>query len=126
MLGRKVGIIGSGFVGATAAYTLTLIGSCHEVILYDIVPDVAKGKAIDIAQSANYSPTGTIVRSASTPSEMSDCDIIVITAGVPRRSEMTRADLLMINAKIIKSVVADVVKYSPNALIFAFPILLMS
>jgi malate dehydrogenase len=117
MLGRKVGIIGSGFVGATAAYTLTLIGSCHEVILYDIVPDVARGKAIDIAQSANYSPTGTIVRSASTPSEMSDCDIIVITAGVPRRSEMTRADLLMINAKIIKSVVADVVKYSPNALI---------
>jgi malate dehydrogenase len=117
MLGRKVGIIGSGFVGATAAYTLTLIGSCHEVILYDIVPDVARGKAIDIAQSVNYSPTGTIVRSASTPSEMSNCDIIVITAGVPRRSEMTRADLLMINAKIIKSVVADVVKYSPNALI---------
>ncbi len=117
MIGRKVGIVGSGFVGATAAYSLTLLGTCHEVIMYDIFPDIAKGKAIDIGQSTTYSPQGTVVTHAMTLGEMSNCDIVVITAGVPRKSDMTREDLLMINAKIIKSVVGDIVKYSPNAII---------
>ncbi len=117
MVGRKVGIVGSGFVGATAAYSLSLLGTCHEVILYDIVPEVAKGKAIDIGQSTCYSRHGTIVRAAQEPSDMRDCDVVVITAGVPRRSEMTRADLLMINAKIMKQVVNDIKENSPNAII---------
>ena len=117
MVGRKVGIIGAGFVGATAAYSLAMLGTCHEVILYDIAPGVAAGKAIDIGQSTNYSPKGTIVTAAEDPSDMRDCDVIVITAGVPRKSDMTRADLLMINAKIIKDVVENIKKYSPNAII---------
>ena len=117
MVGRKVGIVGAGFVGATAAYSLTMTGTCHEVILYDINADVAKGKAIDIGQSTSYSPQGTIVTAAETAADLKDCDIVVITAGVPRRSEMTRADLLMINAKIMKDVVGNIVKYSPNAII---------
>lgn len=117
MVGRKVGIVGAGFVGATAAYSLTMTGTCHEVILYDINSDVAKGKAIDIGQSTSYSPQGTIVTAAQTAADLKDCDIVVITAGVPRRSEMTRADLLMINAKIMKDVVGNIVKYSPNAII---------
>lgn len=117
MVGRKVGIIGSGFVGATAAYSLTLLGTCREVILYDLFPDVAKGKAIDIGQSTNYSPRGTIVTAAETSADLKDCDIVVITAGVPRRSEMTREDLLLINAKIVKEVVLNIMQYSPNAII---------
>ena len=117
MVGRKVGIVGAGFVGATAAYSLTMTGTCHEVVLYDINADVAKGKAIDIGQSTSYSPQGTIVTAAETAADLKDCDIVVITAGVPRRSEMTRADLLMINAKIMKDVVGNIVKYSPNAII---------
>ena len=117
MVGRKVGIVGSGFVGVTAAYSLSLLGTCHEVVLYDIVPEVAIGKSIDIGQSTNYSPKGTIVTAAEKPSDMKDCDIVVITAGVPRRSEMTRADLLMINAKIMKEVVNDIKENSPNAII---------
>jgi malate dehydrogenase len=117
MVGRKVGIVGAGAVGATAAYTLAMMGTCHEVVLFDIVPEIAIGKAIDIAQSTNFSPKGTIVSAATTPDEMKDCDIVVITAGVPRRSDMTRADLLMINAKIMKSVVGDIQKNSPDAII---------
>ena len=105
LVGRRVGIVGSGFVGATAAYSLTLLGTCHEVVMYDIFPDLAKGKAIDIGQSTSYSPQGTIVTSAETPSDMKDCDIVVITAGVPRKGDMTREDLLLINAKIVKTVV---------------------
>ncbi len=117
MVGRKVGIVGAGFVGATAAYSLTMTGSCHEVVLYDINTDVAKGKAIDIGQSTSYAPKGTIVTAAEDASDLKGCDIIVVTAGVPRRSEMTRADLLMINAKIMKDVVGNIMKYSPNAII---------
>ena len=117
MVSRKVGIVGAGFVGATAAYTLVMQGTCHEVVLYDIATDVAKGKAIDIGQATNYSPRGTIVTAAEDPSGLSGCDIVVITAGVPRRSEMTRADLLMINAKIMKEVVGNIQKYSPDAII---------
>ena len=117
MVGRKVGIVGAGFVGATAAYSLTMTGACHEVILYDINVDVAIGKAIDIGQSTSYAPKGTIVTAAKDPSGLKDCDIVVITAGVPRRSDMTRADLLMINAKIIKDVVGNIMEHSPNAII---------
>jgi malate dehydrogenase len=117
MVGRKVGIVGAGFVGATAAYSLAIKGTCHEVVLYDINTDVAIGKALDIGQSTSYSPSGTIVTAAKDASDLSGCDIVVITAGVPRRSEMTRADLLMINAKIMKDVVGNIMKYSPDAVI---------
>ena len=114
---RKVGIVGAGFVGATAAYSLAMLGTCHEVILYDINTDVAIGKAIDIGQSTVYSPQGTVITAAKDASDLSNCDVIVITAGVPRRREMTRADLLMVNAKIMKDVVGDIMQYSPNAII---------
>jgi len=117
MNSRKVGIVGAGFVGATAAYSLAMLGTCHEVILYDINTDVAMGKAIDIGQSTVYSPQGTVITAAQDASDLKGCDVIVITAGVPRRSEMTRADLLMINAKIMKDVVENIKKYSPDAII---------
>ncbi|MCB4779354.1 MAG: malate dehydrogenase [Sulfurovum sp.] len=117
MANPKVGIIGVGAVGATAAYSLSMMGTCGEIVLFDITEGVARGKAIDIAQSAYYAPNNTIITAAETPAEISNCDIVVITAGVPRKGDMTREDLLMINAKIIKSVVKDVMKYSPDAII---------
>lgn len=117
MTNRKVGIIGAGAVGATAAYTLAMMGTCNEIVLFDIAEGVAEGKAIDIAQATHYAPQPTIVTAATTPADVKDCDIVVITAGVPRKGDMTREDLLMINAKIIKSVTQDVMKYSPNAII---------
>jgi malate dehydrogenase len=117
MAGRKVGIVGAGAVGATAAYTLTMMGTCHEIVLFDIAPGVAKGKAIDMAQASYYSPQGTIVTAAESASDIKDCDIVVITAGVPRKGDMTRADLLMINAKIMKDVVTNIKENSPDAII---------
>ena len=117
MVGRKVGIVGAGFVGATAAYSLAMHSTCHEVILYDINSDLAIGKAIDIGQSTSYSPQGTIVTAAKDASDLKNCDIVVITAGVPRKGDMTREDLLIINAKIMKDVVNNVKQYSPNAVI---------
>ena len=117
MTKRKVGIIGAGAVGATAAYSLSMMGTCGEIVLFDIAEGVAKGKAIDIGQSTHYAPNSTIITAAETPADVSECDIVVITAGVPRKGDMTREDLLMINAKIMKSVVEDVLKYSPEAVI---------
>ena len=117
MVGRKVGIVGAGAVGASAAFSLVMLGTCHEVMLFDIAPGVATGKAIDIGQAAVYSPRGTIVTAAEKPEDMKDCDIVVITAGVPRKSDMTRADLLNINAKIVSQVVDNIKKNSPNAII---------
>jgi malate dehydrogenase len=117
MVGRKVGIVGAGAVGASAAYALALSGTCHEILLYDIVPEVAIGKAIDIAQSTNYAPRGTVVKAALKPEDLSGCDVVVITAGVPRRKEMTRADLLTINAGIVKEVTEHIKAYSPDSII---------
>jgi len=117
MTHRKVGIIGAGAVGATAAYSLSMMGTCKEIILFDIADGVAEGKAIDIAQSTQYAPQPTIITAAKTPADVKDCDIIVITAGVPRKGDMTREDLLLINAKIIKSVIDDIKVHSPNAII---------
>ncbi len=119
MVNRKVGIIGAGAVGATAAYSLSMMGVCKEIVLFDIAEGVAKGKAIDIGQSTHYAQRPTIVTAAETPADVKDCDIVVITAGVPRKGDMTREDLLLINAKIIKSVVTDVMTYSPNAIIIS-------
>jgi len=117
MTNRKVGIIGAGAVGATAAYSLAMMGTCKEIVLFDIAEGVAQGKAIDIAQANHYAPQPTIMTAADSPADVKDCDIVIITAGVPRKGDMTREDLLMINAKIIKSVTQDVMKYSPNAII---------
>ncbi len=118
-MNTRVAIVGAGAVGASCAYALALNGSCSEVILYDIVPDIAIGKAIDIAQSTHYSPKATNIRAVTQPSEIKDCDIVVITAGVPRKKDMSRADLLKINAGIVKEVSLNIKKYSPNAIIIS-------
>lgn len=117
MKSRKVGIVGAGAVGATTAYTLSMMGTCHEIILFDIAEGVAKGKAIDIAQASYYSTQGTIITAAENASDIKDCDIVIVTAGVPRKGDMTRADLLMINAKITKEVVQNIKENSPDSII---------
>jgi malate dehydrogenase len=117
MTNKKVGIVGVGAVGATAAYTLALNGICNEIVLYDIADGVARGKSIDISQASYYTKTQTNIYSVDTLNDMKDCDIVVITAGVPRKGDMTRADLLLINANIIKDVTTSIAKSSPNAII---------
>ena len=114
---KRVGIIGVGAVGATAAFTMALQNTCNELILFDIATGVAKGKAIDIAQASYYSQKSTNVKAVENIADVKDCDIVVITAGVPRKGDMTRADLLMINARIIKDVTLNIKKSSPNAII---------
>jgi len=115
--GKRVGIVGAGNVGATIAYSLAMLGSCHEIILRDNKIDVAKGKALDMSQAASAVRSHTVVKVAEDMSELTDCDVVVVTAGSPRLPGMSRDDLLMINAKITKEVIEGIVKYSPNAVV---------
>lgn len=115
--GKKVTIIGAGNVGATVAYSLAMKGVCHEVVLRDRNPDISMGKALDMSQAANAARQHTVVTVAHEAKQIKDSDIVVITAGSPRKPGMSRDDLLMINAEITKEVVADVKKYAPESII---------
>ncbi len=117
MKGSRVGIVGAGNVGATVAYSLAMRGVCHEIILRDNKIERAKGMALDMSQAANAARQHTVVSVAEDMSQLTDCDVIVITAGSPRLPGMSRDDLLMINAKIMKEVVLDIKKYSPDAIL---------
>jgi malate dehydrogenase len=115
--GKRVGIVGAGNVGATVAYSLAMLGSCHEIILRDNKIDVAKGKALDMSQAAAAVRSHTVVSVAESMEQLTDCDVVVVTAGSPRLPGMSRDDLLMINAKITKEVIQGIAKYSPNAIV---------
>ena len=117
MKGSRVGIVGAGNVGATVAYSLAMRGVSHEIILRDNKIERAKGMALDMSQAANAARQHSVVTVAEDMSQLTDCDVIVITAGSPRLPGMSRDDLLMINAKIMKEVVHDIKKYSPNAIL---------
>ena len=115
--GKKVTIIGAGNVGATAAYSLAMRGVCHEIWLRDRNSDISMGKALDMSQAANVARMHTIVKVAHEASDMKDSDVVVITAGSPRKPGMSRDDLLMINAEITKEVIQDVKTYAPDSII---------
>jgi len=115
--GKRVGIVGAGNVGSTVAYSLAMLGSAHEVILRDNKIDIAKGKALDMSQAASAIRSHTVVSVAETMEELTDCDVVVVTAGSPRLPGMSRDDLLMINANVTKEVVQGIAKYSPNAVV---------
>ena len=115
--GKRVGIVGAGNVGSTVAYSLAMLGSCHEIILRDNKIEIAKGKALDMSQAAAAVRSHTVVSVAETMADMTDCDVVVVTAGSPRLPGMSRDDLLMINAKVTRDVIKGIAQYSPNAII---------
>ncbi|MCX7606045.1 MAG: malate dehydrogenase [Bacteroidia bacterium] len=113
----KVSVIGAGNVGATAADVIARSGYCHEVVLLDIKPGLAEGKALDIAQTAPLLGFDTQVRGVTNDYKaIADSDIVVITSGRPRSPGMSRDDLIHVNADIIKSVIEPAVFYAPNAI----------
>ncbi len=115
--GKKVTIIGAGNVGATVAYSLAMQGTCHEIMLRDRAPEIAKGKALDMSQAANVARQHTLVKVAEKAEDIANSDVVVVTAGSPRKPGMSRDDLLMINAEITKEVVNDIKKHAPDSII---------
>lgn len=113
----KLTIIGSGNVGATAAFLAALKGEelgINEIVLGDIVNGVPQGKALDINQSMAVFNSNVKVTGTNAYEPTADSDIVVITAGVPRKPGMSRDDLIETNASIVKAVVEKVVEYSKN------------
>ena len=114
---RKVTVIGSGNVGATVANVLAHKDLVNEIVLLDIQGDMAKGKALDMWQQAPVDYYSTRIIGTDDYAKTADSDIVVITAGIPRKPGMSRDDLISTNANIVSSVTAQIMKYSANPII---------
>lgn len=114
----KVTVVGAGNVGATVADVLAYREVANEVVLLDIKEGVSEGKALDIFQKAPVTMYDTrTVGVTNDYSKTAKSDVVVITSGLPRKPGMTRDDLIGVNSGIVKSVVEQVVKYSPKAVL---------
>lgn len=115
---RKISVVGSGFTGATTALMMAQ-KELGDVVLVDI-PDMensTKGKALDMLQASPVQGFDAKITGTADYSETKDSDLVIITAGIARRPGMSRDDLVNTNAKIMKSVTKEIVKYSPNCII---------
>ncbi len=110
---KKVSIVGAGNVGSTAAHWI-MAKELADVVLVDVVEGVPQGKALDLSQAQPIERSDVHVSGTNDYATTADSDIVIITAGIPRKPGMSRDDLLQTNYKIMKDVVAKVVSYSPE------------
>ena len=115
--GKRVAIIGAGNVGSTVAFSLVMQGTVHEIILRDSKTDVAWGKALDMSQAAAVMRGHTKVSVAENARDLAESDIVVITAGSPRKPGMSRDDLLAVNAETIRSISKDIKAHCANPIV---------
>ncbi len=113
----KISLIGAGQIGGTLAHLIGLKELVNEVVLFDVASGIAKGKALDIAQSSSVDGFNVKFSGTDDYKDIKDSDVIIITAGVPRKPGMSRDDLLGINLKIIKQVADGVKQNAPNAFV---------
>ncbi len=114
---RKVTVVGAGNVGATCANVLAHKDIVNEIVLLDIQGDLARGKALDTWEQAPIDYYSTRVIGTEDYSLTANSDIVVITAGVPRKPGMSRDDLITTNARIVKSVTQSIMQHSSNPII---------
>ncbi|PFH32005.1 lactate dehydrogenase LDH2 [Besnoitia besnoiti] len=118
---KKISMIGSGMIGGTMGY-LCVLRELADVVLFDVIPDMPKGKALDDSQATSVADTNVTVTGANSYDKIAGSDVVIITAGltkVPGKSdkEWSRSDLLPFNAKIIREVAAGVKQYCPGAFV---------
>jgi malate dehydrogenase len=113
----KISLIGAGQIGGTLAHLIGIKELVNEVVLFDVASGIAKGKALDIAQSSSVDGFNVKFTGTDDYKDIKDSDVIIITAGVPRKPGMSRDDLLGINLKIIKQVADGVKQNAPNAFV---------
>ena len=114
---KKISLIGAGQIGGTLAHLIGLKELVSEVVLFDVAPGVAKGKALDIAQSSSVDGFDVKFKGTDKYEDIKHSDVIIITAGVPRKPGMSRDDLLGINLKIMKQVALGVKNNCPEAFV---------
>ena len=113
---KKITLIGAGQIGGTLAHLIAL-KELGDVVLFDVAAGIAKGKALDIAQSSPVGGFNINLVGTDSYEDTKNSDVIIITAGVPRKPGMSRDDLLGINLKIIKQVAEGIKKTSPDAFV---------
>ncbi len=113
---KKITLIGAGQIGGTLAHLIAL-KELGDIVLFDVAEGIAKGKALDIAQSSPVNGFNVNLSGTNNYEDTKNSDVIIITAGVPRKPGMTRDDLLGINLKIIKQVAEGIKKTSPDAFV---------
>lgn len=114
---RKVTVVGAGNVGATCARVIAEDNIVNEVVLVDLKGEMAQGKALDLCQQAPINSYSTRVIGTSDYKYTENSDVVVITAGIPRRPGMSRDDLIATNAKIVTAVTKSILEYSENPII---------
>ena len=114
---KKISLIGAGQIGGTLAHLIGVKELVDEVVLFDVASGIAKGKALDIAQSSSVDGFNVKFSGTDKYEDIKNSDVIIITAGVPRKPGMSRDDLVGINLKIIKQVAEGIKKNSPDAFI---------
>tara|TARA_B100000287_G_scaffold325267_1_gene309425 strand:- start:672 stop:1634 length:963 start_codon:yes stop_codon:yes gene_type:complete len=114
---RKISLIGAGQIGGTLAHLIGLKELANEVVMFDVARGIAKGKALDIAQSSSVDGFNVNFSGTDNYEDIKNSDVIIITAGVPRKPGMSRDDLLGINLKIIKQVAEGIKTHSPDAFV---------
>ncbi|MDM8538654.1 malate dehydrogenase [Desulfobacterales bacterium HSG17] len=110
---KKVTVVGAGNVGATAAQRLAEKALC-DVVLIDIVEGVPQGKALDLTQASAIEKHDAQIIGSNSYEASANSDVVIITAGIPRKPGMSRDDLISTNAGIMKNVTEQIVKYSPD------------
>ena len=116
MARKTIALIGSGQIGGTLAH-LAALKELGDIVLFDIVDGVPQGKALDLAESAPVDGFNARLSGASSSSDIAGADVIIVTAGVPRKPGMSRDDLLGINLKVMESVGAGIKANAPNAFV---------
>jgi malate dehydrogenase len=113
----KVTVVGAGKYGSTTVQRLAEADLVDEVVMIDIVDGLPQGLALDMNQSRPVLGYRTLVTGTNDYADTADSDVVVITAGLPRKPGMSRMDLLEVNAKIVKNVTEEIARHSPNCVI---------
>lgn len=116
MARKKIALIGAGQIGGTLAH-LVALKELGDVVLFDIVDGVPQGKALDLAQSGPVEGYNASLKGTSEYKDIEGADVVIVTAGVPRKPGMSRDDLLEINLKVMEQVGAGIAKYAPSAFV---------
>jgi malate dehydrogenase len=116
MARKKIALIGAGQIGGTLAH-LAALKELGDIVLFDIVDGIPQGKALDLAESAPVDGFNAKITGTSSYADIAGADVVIVTAGVPRKPGMSRDDLLSINLKVMEQVGAGIKKYAPDAFV---------
>jgi malate dehydrogenase len=114
---KKICIVGAGRVGETTAQILAEEELCREIALFDVREDVPQGVALDIDQTAPFFEFDCAISGSNDPQILRDSELVVVTAGLPRKPGMSRSDVLEANVRIIDEVTDHILRYAPDAMV---------